>query len=57
MYLVVSEGRGVEYASKSKDKCKEVILKLQEDDFENNGVDTYYIDEDNTGFYKKEGWQ
>lgn len=57
MYILVSETRGVEYASKSKNKCKQEMKRLISDDKENGGyIDNYYIEEDNSGFYE-EGYQ
>ncbi len=53
MYILVSETRGVEYASKSKRKCLEEMKRLKADDQENGGWDDYYIEEDNSGFYKE----
>lgn len=57
MYILVSETRGVEYASKSKNKCQQEMKRLIADDKENGGyIDNYYIEEDNSGFYE-EGYQ
>ena len=58
MFLLISETRGVEYASKSKKKCLAEMKKLKADDRENGLLyeDNYYIEEDDSGFYE-EGFQ
>ena len=54
MYILVSETRGVEYASKSKKKCLNEMKRLIKDDKENGSyIDNYYIEEDNGNFYKE----
>ena len=54
MYILVSETRGVEYASKSKKKCLDEMKRLQADDKENGDFeDVYYIEEDDSNFYKE----
>jgi hypothetical protein len=55
MYILISETRGVEYASKSKKKCQQEMKRLKADDKENglSYEDTYYIEEDNSGFYEE----
>lgn len=54
MFILVSETRGVEYASNSKNKCKQEMKRLIADDKEHGGyIDKYYIEEDNSGFYKE----
>lgn len=54
MYILVSDSRGVEYASKSKKKCLDEMKRLKADDQENGGyIDNYYIEEDNSGFYEE----
>jgi hypothetical protein len=54
MYILISETRGVEYASKSKKKCQQEMKRLIADDKENGGyVDNYYVEEDNSGFYEE----
>ena len=57
MYILISESRGVEYASNSKNKCIKEMKRLIADDKEHGGyIDKYYIEEYNSGFYK-EGFQ
>ena len=54
MYILISESRGVEYASNSKNKCIKEMKRLIKDDKENGSyIDNYYIEEDNSGFYKE----
>lgn len=53
MYLLVSETRGVEYASKKKSNCIKEMERLKKDDVDNGGEDIYYIDTDDTDFYKE----
>lgn len=54
MYILISESRGVEYASKNKSDCIKEMKRLQADDKANGyDLEKYYIDEDNTGFYKE----
>lgn len=55
MYILISETRGVEYASKSKKKCLAEMKRLKLDDRKNGLLyeDNYYIEEDNTGFYEE----
>lgn len=54
MYVLISETRGVEYASKSKRKCLAEMKRLKKDDEKNGGyVDNYYIEEDDSGFYEE----
>lgn len=54
MWLLISETRGVEYASSKKSNCIKEMKRLKKDDRENSGyIDNYYIEEDNTGFYKE----
>lgn len=54
MYLLISETRGVEYASSKKSECIKEMKRLQADDKENGyDLEKYYIDEDNTGFYEE----
>ena len=54
MYILVSETRGVEYASTSKKKCQQEMKRLIKDDKENGGyIDNYYIEEDDSGFYEE----
>lgn len=55
MYILISETRGVEYASKFKKKCQQEMKRLIEDDKKNGLLyeDAYYIEEDNSGFYEE----
>lgn len=55
MYILISETRGVEYASSKKSNCIKEMKRLQADDKENGYLlnEKYYIDEDNTGFYQE----
>ena len=55
MYILISETRGVEYASKSKKKCLAEMKRLKEDDKKNGLLyeDNYYIEEYNSGFYEE----
>lgn len=54
MYLLISESRGVEYASASKSKCIHEMKRLKQDDKDNGyTLEKYYIEEDDSGFYKE----
>lgn len=55
MYILVSETRGVEYASKSKKKCLDEMKRLKADDRKNGLLyeDNYYIEKDDSGFYEE----
>lgn len=54
MYILVSESRGVEYASSKKSNCVKEMKRLQADDKANGyDLEKYYIEEDNTGFYEE----
>ena len=53
MWILISETRGVEYASNKKSNCIKEMKRLQADDQENGGWDNYYIEEDKSGFYKE----
>ena len=54
MYILISESRGVEYASSKKSNCIKEMKRLQADDKEYGyDLEKYYIDIDNTGFYKE----
>lgn len=54
IWLLISETRGVEYASSKKSNCIKEMIRLKKDDRENGGyIDNYHIEEDNTGFYKE----
>jgi len=54
MYLLISESRGVEYASASKSKCVHEMKRLKQDDKDNGyTLEKYYIEEDDSGFYKE----
>lgn len=53
MYILVSESRGVEYASSKKSNCIKEMKRLQTDDKANGyDLEKYYI-EDNTAFYEE----
>lgn len=54
MYILISESRGVEYASKSKAKCNKELKRLLQDDKGNGEYkDIYYIEVDDSGFYQE----
>lgn len=57
MYILISESRGVEFASSRKQRCELELKRLRKDDSENGGYEeNYWIEKDDTGFYK-EGFQ
>lgn len=54
MYILVSESRGVEYASSKKSNCIKEMKRLQADDKANGyDLEKYYIESDDSGFYEE----
>lgn len=55
MFILISESRGVEFASHSKAKCKDEMARLKRDDKENGyDLEKYWIDEvDDDGTYQE----
>lgn len=54
MWILSSESRGVEYASRNKADCLKEMKRLIADDKESGYADEqYYIEKDDSGFYQE----